>query len=129
MEGKGAFYEDVAITAAIGTGGGGLLSVANPEGVDLLITRAVVDITEASDAAGTFDLGIAADGTTSADNLIDGGDFNTDAVNDNIINKGSNGKEILRWPAGFYLTMTKKTGAASAEIGLGARVFVDYLRA
>ena len=129
MEGKGAYYEDVAITAAIGTGGGGLLSVANPEGVDLIITRAVMDITEASDAAGTADLGIAADGTTSADNLIDGADINTASVLDNIINKGSNGKELLRWPAGSYLTLTKKTGAASAEIGLEARVFVEYLRA
>lgn len=129
MEGKGAFYEDVAITAAVGTGGGGLLSVANPEGVDLLITRALVDVTTASTGAGTFDLGIAADGTTSADNLIDGGDFNTDAVNDNIINKGSNGKEVLRWPAASYLTMTKKTGSAGSEVDLDARVFVEYLRA
>lgn len=129
MEGKGAYYEDVAITAAVGTTGGGLLSKANPEGVDLIITRAVVDVTEASDAAGTFNLGIAADGVTGADNLIDGGDFNADAALDNIINKGSNGKELLRWPSGSYLTMTKATGATSAEIGLEARVFVEYIRA
>lgn len=126
---KGAYYQDVAITAAIGTGGGGLLSVLNPEGVDLLITNVVVDVTTASTGAGTADLGIAADGTTSADNLLDGIDFNADAVLDSATNKGTNGKTVLRWGATEYLTLTKKTGSAGSEVDLVARVFVRYLRA
>lgn len=118
-----------AYKAALGAAdaAGGVLSLANPEGVDIIVTRLVLDVTTAASAACTVDAGIAANGTTSSDNLIDGCDVNAAAgVFDNTKNVGSNGKGVQKWSPSQYLTISKASGAAA---GLAGSAYVEYVRA
>ncbi len=101
------------IALAAGDGAAGVLSKLNPEGVDLIITNLIVDVTTKSTAAGTADFGVAAT-VISNDTLIDGLDVGTAAIlADNVTNKGTNGKKSIKWTAGSYLTGSKATGAIS----------------
>jgi hypothetical protein len=111
--------------AALDTAGGAL-ALANPAGEDLYVTRLVIEVEEASDAAGTVDAGIAANGTTSADNLVDGLDVNAAAgCFDNIKNGGTNGKAGQKWGASQYLTISKATGALAGLVGYA---HINYIR-
>lgn len=122
-EQKGAYK--VAL-AALDTAGG-VLSLANPEGVDLIVTRLILDVTTKSSAACTVDAGIAADGTTSNDTLIDGLDVGTAAIlADNIENQGSNGVAAKKWSSSQYLTISKASGAAAGLVG---NAYIEYIRA
>lgn len=122
-EQKGAYR--VAL-AALDTAGG-VLSVANPEGASLIVTRLILDVTTKSTAACTVDAGIAANGTTSADNLLDGLDVGTAAgVFDNTENGGTNGKGAKKWGASEYLTASMASGAAA---GLAGYAYIEYIRA
>jgi len=115
----------VALTAVEGTTAGGALSLANPEGVDLIVTRLILDITTEATGAATVDAGIAANGTTSADNLIDGGDVGSAAaVLDNIENGGTNGKAAIKWEDSQYLTIT----ASATLAGLVGNAYIEYKR-
>lgn len=63
----------IDLTAATTTTAGGVVSIANPAGVDLIITDALLDITTAATtSANTIDAGVAANATTSSDTLFDG---------------------------------------------------------
>jgi len=105
----------VALTAS--DAAAGVLSLLNPEGVDLIITRLVLDITTPSTGAGTLDAGVAATAVTN-DSLIDGLDVNAAAgVFDNYTDKGTNGKSRKLWLAGQYLTITKASGAMAGLVG------------
>ena len=114
----------VALTATTGTTGGGCLSLANPEGVDLIVTKLVIDITTVATGSATVDAGIAANGTTSADNLIDGQDVNAaaGAFGSGI---GSNGKHAKKWKSDEYLTIT----ASASLAGLVGNAYIEYMRA
>ncbi|MDD5220645.1 MAG: hypothetical protein PHV11_08770, partial [Candidatus Bipolaricaulis sp.] len=68
-EGKGCLK--AALTAATGTTAGGVLSLANPEGAAIIVTRLILDITTDATGSGTVDAGIAATAATSSDTLID----------------------------------------------------------
>lgn len=114
----------VALTATTGTTGGGALSLANPEGQKLIVTSLVIHVTDASDGAATVDAGIAANGTTSADNLIDGASMAATGAFDNITDKGSNGKSRQEWGASQYLTIT----ASATLAGMVAFAYIQYLR-
>lgn len=108
------------------TGGGGVLSLANPEGVDLYVTRLILNITTPATAAATIDAGIAANGTTTDDDLIDGLDVNAAAgVFDNIKNGGTNGKAGQKWGAAQFLTISEKTGAIAGLVG---SAYIEYIR-
>ena len=123
-EQKGAYK--VALTAATGTTAGGVLSLANPEGADLIVTRLVLDITTEATGAATVDAGIAANGTTSADNLIDAGDVGAAvAVLDNIEDGGTNGQAVYKWGSSQYLTVT----ASATLAGLVGNAYIEYIRA
>lgn len=123
-EQKGAYK--TALTAVTGTTAGGALSLANPEGVDLIVTRLILDITTPSDGAATVDAGIAANGTTSSDNLIDGQSVATAAkVLDNVSDVGTNGKARQKWSASQYLTIT----ASATLAGLVGNAYIEYIRA
>lgn len=113
-----------ALTAATTTTGGAVLSVANPEGVKLLITRFILHIITASNGAATVDAGIAANGTTSADTLIDGKSVATAGAFDNITDKGSNGLPLREWGASQYVTVT----ASATLAGLVGYAYIEYLR-
>lgn len=114
----------VALTATTGTTGGGALSLANPEGQKLIVTRLILHITDGSDNAASVDAGIAANGTTSADNLIDGQSVATAGAFDNITDKGSNGKSRQEWGTSQYLTVT----ASATLAGMVGYAYIEYLR-
>ncbi len=118
-----------ALKVALGAldAGGGVLSLANPEGAELIITRLIVDVTTKSAAACTVDAGVAANGTTSNDTLIDGLDVGTAAIlADNVENQGTNGLAVKKWGASQYLTISKATGAAAGLVG---SAYIEYVRA
>ena len=114
----------VALTAVTGTTAGGCLSLANPDGVDLIITKLVLDITTQSTGAAAVDAGIAANGTTSSDNLIDGLSVATAGVFDNTVSGGTNGLGAKKWGATEFLTIT----ASATLAGLVGNAYVEYVR-
>lgn len=114
------------IALAAGEGAAGILSQVNPEGVDLIITRLVIDLQTKATGACTADFGVAAT-AVSNDTLLDGVDLGTAAgVFDNVENQGTNGAGAKKWPAGQYLTGSKATGNAA---GLAGYAHVQYVRA
>lgn len=113
-----------ALTAVTSTAAGGVLSLANPEGVDLIVKRLILDITTPSDGAATVDAGIAANGTTSSDNLIDGQSVAAAAVLDNVEDGGTNGQAVIKWGASQYLTIT----ASATLAGLVGNAYIEWVR-
>lgn len=115
----------VALTAVEGTTAGGALSLANPEGVDLIITRLILDITTEATGAAAVDAGVAADGETSADNLLDGLDVGSAAgIFDNVDDQGTNGQSVLKWGASQFVTIT----ASATLAGLVGNAYIEYIR-
>lgn len=122
-EQKGAYK--VALTAGTTTTGGDVLSLANPEGVDLIITRFILNVTTAATGAANADAGVAADGTTSSDTLLDGVDIGTAAaIFDNFDDQGTNGQSVLLWGSSQYITVTPSATAA----GLVGYAYIEYIR-
>ncbi len=120
---RGAYK--VALTAATTNAVGGVLKVQNPEGVDLIITRIVLDVTTKSTGAATLDVGIDDDGAQSNDTLLDGVDVGTAAgVFDNVKHGGTNGVAAKKWPAGHYLVAT----ASATVAGLVGSAYVEWIR-
>lgn len=117
-------YYEADLVAGTTTAGGDVLSLANPEEIDIVVTELVLYITTPATGTPTADAGIAADGTTSADNLIDGIAIGDAAkVVSNITDPGTNGGQI-EWGADEYLTITPSASAA----GLVGKAFVRYVR-
>lgn len=122
-EQKGAYR--VALTAGTTTTGGDVLSLPNPEGADLIITRFILNITTEATGSATADAGVAADGTTSSDTLLDGVNIGAAAaIFDNIDDQGTNGQSVLLWGSSQYITVTPSATAA----GLVGYAYVEYLR-
>jgi len=124
-EGKGCYR--YALTAGTTTTGGDILSVANPEGADLLITRFIVNVTTAATGSANADFGVAADGTTSSDTLLDGIDIGTAAAvfdSADATDNGTSGKASRLWPSGGYVTGTPSATAA----GLVGYAYIEYVR-
>jgi hypothetical protein len=97
---------------------GGVLSMANPAGRDIYVTRVILDIPTKSTVAAVIDGGIVANGTTSSDNLFDGLDVGTAAGTfDNIKNGGTNGKAGQKWGEGQFLTLSRVSGAVAGLVG------------
>lgn len=116
--------EKVAL-AALDTAGG-VLAWANPEPTAIAITRVILDVTTKSTGACTLDIGMAADGTTSADNLMDGLDVGTAAgLFGNLGNPGTNGKTSQRCAAGAFVTASKASGAAAGLVG---SAYIQYVK-
>lgn len=115
----------VALTATTGTSGGGILAWANPEGRSIIVTRFMIDITTGSTGAATGDFGVAANGTTSADTLLDGYNMQTTGVADSIENGGTNGDAAIKMTSTQYIT-----GTASATVaGLVGSAYIQYILA
>ena len=112
----------VALTATTGTSGGGILSWANPEGAAIIVTGFYIDVTTGSTGAATADFGIAANGTTTNDTLIDGTNMQTTGVADNITQKGTNGVSRKKMTSSQFIT-----GTASATLaGLVGSAYIEY---
>ncbi len=113
------------LIAATTTTGGDALALANPEGINLIITRLIIDITTPATGAATVDAGIAADGQTSDDTLLDGLDVGTAAIlADNHSNPGTNGRSLIKWGANQYLTITPSATLA----GLVGNAYIEWVR-
>jgi hypothetical protein len=87
-----------SITAATTTTGGDAISLANPFGRTVIIVDVVLDVTTPATGAATMNVGVAANGTTTSDTLIDGVDVGTAAIiADNIDDAGTNGGRGVSW--------------------------------
>lgn len=115
----------VALTAATTTAVGGVLKLLNPESVDLIITKLILDIITPSTGAATVDAGVDDDGATNSDTLIDGKSVATAGVFDNIEDQGTNGRSSVKWPAGYYLVIT----ASATTAGMVGNAYINYIRA
>ncbi|MCB9136501.1 MAG: hypothetical protein H6636_13835 [Anaerolineales bacterium] len=114
-EQRGALSFDLAAVA----GPGGVASVANPEGRKLVIDRVILHLETPAAVACTLDAGIAEDGETSSDNLLDGVDATQAMALDNITNKGANGATCFVWDVDEYLTISVATGTVTGLTGIG----------
>ena len=84
---------------------GGVFSVKNSYGSNLVVTRVIIYITALVGSASNLNVGIGDDGSTSYKTLIDGLSANgATGAYDNIKNKGSNGEECELWGTNKYIT-------------------------
>lgn len=125
-EQKGSYTAPLVATAT--TTAGAVLSLANPEGADIIITRFVVDVTtEATGTVNDADFGVAAGPTTTSATLLDGVDIGTAAaVFDNAdgTDNGSGGKSSRKWGSTQYVTGNAK----ASTVGLVGNVYIEYIR-
>lgn len=128
-EGKG--FLSVPVTGTTATTGGAMCSLANPEGVTVHILRAYLRVDSASTGAANITVGVAANGTTEATDII-----NALAINGSIAGKIYNGNAIqvttktevtapAAWTADKFVTCT---GSASSA-GFAGTLYIEYVRA
>jgi len=122
---KGLMAIDIVGEAAIGLQG----NIANPEGVDLLITEAFLHIKTGATAAATFNIGIGVSGADNS-NLMSAFDVNAPGDNTcwNVVARVASEAAMttpVLWLSTLFLTLT--SAAASAE-GLTATLYVKYIR-
>jgi hypothetical protein len=95
---------------------GGIVSQANPYGRQVWIGRTALYITTGA-SSGTADIGVAANGSTSSDTLLDGVANNAAGVFNNIDDKGTNGKSRQLWGATQFVTATQVSGTVTGLVG------------
>ena len=100
---------------------GGIFSVENTYGAELIVIRLIVQSTGTSGAC-TVDVGVAVNGTTSSDDLIDGLDVEAVGTFDNITDPGTNGAALAAWKSGEFVNASMATGAAA---GLGGNYAIQ----
>ncbi len=106
---------------------GGALAWQNPEAGAILVTGVVLDVTTKATGAGTISIGSAANGTTSAANLIDTLDVGTaTGLFDNNTDKGAGGKTRQKVAAGQYVTGSKASGSLAGIVG---NAYITYIPA
>jgi hypothetical protein len=127
-EGRGQLA--IRITGAASAAAAGLGAQPNPEGKSVLILRTTLIVFTASTGAATITIGVAADASSSANDII-----NALAMNGVSANTCYNGHVMQNsaktaitapalWESGKYITLT---GSAST-VGLDAMLLVDYVR-
>jgi len=105
-----------------------VFSETNSFGSDLLVTRALIQVTTVSSGACTIDVGTGSGASTSYDNLLDGIDVNgSTGVSDNLksMHAGDSGRSVVVWKSTEYINASKKTGATSGLVGYYAVYCVD----
>lgn len=122
---KSGFLE-IPLTGALLFAGGEIASVANPEGVPLIIVDVKIYVDTPSTGAANINVGINASATTSDTDMINGL-----AINGAITGKAYHGMTALAakgeaqvWGATDYITAT---GSADTR-GFTGRLFVQYIR-
>jgi hypothetical protein len=115
----------IPLTGALLFAGGEIASVANPEGVPIIITDVKLYVTHVSTGAANGNFGIGASAVTSYNTLIAALDLVASAVG------GYHGMPALVanaaalvWGVAQFLTVT---GTAST-VGFTGTLFVDYIR-
>lgn len=101
-----------SLTAVTGTTAGGIMSKANPFGETVVILDLILAVATPATGSATGDFGVAANGTTSSDTLMDDVDIGAAEIcADTVTNKGTNGKRGRTWDSTEYVT-----GTASATL-------------
>lgn len=126
-EGRGSLTID--ITGVASTANGGVGSLANPEGVTLLITKSTFHFIAPSDGAANLGVGIAATAATKGTDVLNDLDVNGVAAASwyNGHERQNTAKTVINapvWVSTEYLTFT---GSAST-VGLSARLYLEYIR-
>ena len=95
----------------------GVFSWQNTTGLDVFVTRVVIEVTTASSGACTVDAGQAAT-AVSSDNLLDGLNANATGESDNVQQAGTNGDKVgKKVAADEFVTASKATGATAGLVG------------
>lgn len=116
----------VALTAAGDGTAGAVLSWANPTGKTIMVQNVIIDMTTApTDTAAGLDVGVAANGTTSSDTLIDGVVLAAAGVFNAIKNAGTNGSCNRKVTSSQYITGTSVVGG---HLDLAAFVGTAYIQ-
>jgi len=105
-----------------------VFQLTNSYGSDLIVTRAMIQVTTVSSGACTIDVGAGSGASTSYDNLLDGIDVNgSTGVSDNLksMHAGDSGRSVVIWKSTEYINASKKTGATSGLVGYYAVYCVD----
>jgi len=117
---------EIPLTGAALFAGGEIASVANPEGLPLIITDVKIYVSTASTGAATINVGINASPTTSDTDLI-----SALAINGAIAGLAYHGMTALAakgaaqvWGASDYITAT---GSADSS-GFRGRLYISYVR-
>jgi hypothetical protein len=91
----------------------------------IMITHCILDISTAATGAANVDVGVAANGTTSSDTLLDGQDVGTAAVVlSSLVNNGTNGG-VDKATSTEYVTATASATLAGmvGTIGIFYRIW------
>lgn len=122
-EGKGCLSGNlIAGDADVGS----MLTLANPEGADLIITRFMILKTTGAGGAFTVDAGVTADPAVSSDTLLDGQSLVAAGLLDNITNQANSGLEAAVWLARSFVVATP-SGDISAT-GFEGTYYIEYVR-
>lgn len=113
----------VALSAAADTAGA-VLAVENTSGEDRIITNLILNVTTGATGACTLDAGVAADGTTLNDTLIDGVDIAEIGCFDMVKNAGTNGAGARTWADGTFITVSTASGAVAGTVGYA---YIQYI--
>jgi hypothetical protein len=100
-----------------GTGGGGIASIVNPFGTEVIIVRVIFQVTVVSTIASTVDVGLDVSATASSDKLLDGLDVGTATGVFGAGDEGASGKAQREWPAGFFVTASQASGTVTGLSG------------
>jgi len=116
----------IPVTAATLFAGGEMGSFKNPEGVTVIITRAVLYTTTPATAGGTnLSIGVAADAVTSATNIYNAGDADdTAGTAVNCLAVGDAADALVTMTSSQYITVT---GSADT-VGFTGRLYIQYKR-
>lgn len=104
---SGFRYITRSLVAATVSTAGAVCAIANPAGKTIIVHDIWIDVTTApTDTAGGIDAGIAANGTTSSDTLIDGAVLASAKIFSPDVNKGTNGGMNRKMTSSQYVTIT-----------------------
>ena len=123
MSKEAGFWLKGSLTAS--DSAGGVFAEENTYGTDLVVTRVLIAVTTGTSGACELDIGVAADGTTKAENLMDALDVSDAGVFDNITDGGSAGKSRQKLASGEFVTATADTGASAGLVGTYAIHCID----
>ena len=108
------------------------VAVQNPESVDVIIVRCILDITTAGGTASSvLDVDVVASATSTGDDIFDGVDANSAGISDslNSTDNGTNGEgKSWKWDAkgGTNDYVTEKILTANAA-SLAGNLYVQYI--
>lgn len=108
------------------------VAVQNPESVDAIIVRCILDITTAGGTAtSVLDVDVAANATSTGDDIFDGVDANATGISDslNATDNGTNGEgKSWKWDkkGGTNDYVTAKILTANAT-NLAGNLYIQYI--